>query len=272
MSMSMELTKEVTDKDVLQEEYDQLRLEQDEATQRTERVKQVVQGVYNIIPEIPREEDAPLEEHVTKISESIQGFHTNITDLEVRQIPSTPPEEREKREKKMTTTIENIKSMEAECAKLYEESMGVWTQLTEDMELQEIGRSYKLAGQGQKFKEVMSTLPPTEMMETMEENRKLYSEMNQMRVQQQAHAQKIETLQEEAYKVTTEVAVVQGMVKQEVQESAEKLKTHITAEMDRGNCATGNTSKRKYHNCKGDISEVHGDLEESLKWLGMSHR
>jgi hypothetical protein len=49
MSTSMELTKAVTDKDVLQAECDQLRLEQDEAGQRTERVKQLVQGVYNVI-------------------------------------------------------------------------------------------------------------------------------------------------------------------------------------------------------------------------------
>jgi hypothetical protein len=38
--------------------------------------------VYNIIPKFPREEDAPLEEQVTKLSEDIQGFQTKIIDLE----------------------------------------------------------------------------------------------------------------------------------------------------------------------------------------------
>jgi hypothetical protein len=51
-------------------------------------------------------------------------------------MPITPLEEREKREKLVKTTIENIKSLEEECAKLYIESMG--TQLTKDMELEEI--------------------------------------------------------------------------------------------------------------------------------------
>jgi hypothetical protein len=37
-------------------------------------------------------------------------------------------------------TVKNSKSMELECAKIYEESTGVWTQLTKDMELQEIGQ------------------------------------------------------------------------------------------------------------------------------------
>jgi uncharacterized coiled-coil DUF342 family protein len=62
VSTSMELTKVVIDKDMLQEEYDQLRLERDEAMQKAERLKQEVQGVYNIILEVPREEDTPLEE------------------------------------------------------------------------------------------------------------------------------------------------------------------------------------------------------------------
>jgi hypothetical protein len=81
-------------------------------------VKQVVHGVYDIIREVPREEENLLEEHVTKISESIHGFHTKNIDLEACQIPRTPPEEREQREKTVTKTVENIKSMEEECAKL----------------------------------------------------------------------------------------------------------------------------------------------------------
>jgi hypothetical protein len=41
------------------------------------------------------EEYTPLEEQVTKISESIQGFHTKIVGMESFTTPSTPPEERE---------------------------------------------------------------------------------------------------------------------------------------------------------------------------------
>jgi hypothetical protein len=44
VSTSLELTKTVTDKDMLQEEYDQLRQERDEATQKEERVKQGGRG------------------------------------------------------------------------------------------------------------------------------------------------------------------------------------------------------------------------------------
>jgi hypothetical protein len=112
MLTSLELTKIVADKDMLQAEYKQLRHKRDEVAPKEERVKQVVEGVHNIIPEVLREEEAPLWEHVTKLSESIQGFQTNITNLEAQQIPRTPPEERKQREKITTTSIENVKSME----------------------------------------------------------------------------------------------------------------------------------------------------------------
>jgi uncharacterized coiled-coil DUF342 family protein len=84
VSTSLEFPKTVADKDMFQEEYDQLKKERDEATQKAERVKQAAAGVYNIIPEFLREEDTPLEEHVTKLSEAIHGFQTNINDLEAR--------------------------------------------------------------------------------------------------------------------------------------------------------------------------------------------
>jgi hypothetical protein len=61
------------------------------------------------------EVDTPLEEKVTKINESIQGFHTNIVDFESRTTPSTPPEERKKREKTTMTTVESIRSLDEEC-------------------------------------------------------------------------------------------------------------------------------------------------------------
>jgi hypothetical protein len=158
-----------------------------------------------------------------------------IVDLEACTMPSTPPEEREKREKTTMTTVESIKSLEEECAKLYEESTQVWTQLTEDAELQGIEKKLQVALEKvQKFKETMSTLPPTENMVAIMENRKLYLDINQMRAEQQAHTQNIETLQEEAFLVTEELAVAQGIVKQAVQESAEKLKTHITVETTEG--------------------------------------
>jgi hypothetical protein len=46
--------------------------------------------------------------------------------------PSTPLEERKAREKNVTTVVESIKNLTVECAQLYTETMGVWTQLSED--------------------------------------------------------------------------------------------------------------------------------------------
>jgi hypothetical protein len=66
------------------------------------------------------------------------------------------------------------------------------------------------------------------------ENRQLYLEINQIRVEQQNLAQNLEPLQEEAFQVTEELAAAQGIVKQAVQDNAEKLKTPITMRQQRG--------------------------------------
>jgi hypothetical protein len=65
---------------------------------------------------------------------------------------------------------------------------------------------------------MMSTLPPIEKMVAITENRKLYLDINQMRAEQKARTWKIETLQEEVFRVIEELAVMQGIVKQTVQD------------------------------------------------------
>jgi hypothetical protein len=47
-------------------------------------------------------------------------------------MPGTPPEVREGRERTTMTIVANIKKVEEECAKLYEESTQIWTDLVED--------------------------------------------------------------------------------------------------------------------------------------------
>jgi hypothetical protein len=107
-------------------------LERDEATQRIERLKHVIQGIYSNIPKVSTEVEDSLQEHVMMISEVIQGFHVNIIDLEACQTPSTLLKEREKIEKTVVTTVESIKRMGEECAKLYEERKKVWIDLLEN--------------------------------------------------------------------------------------------------------------------------------------------
>jgi hypothetical protein len=102
-------------------------LEWDRAMQKITRLQQVVQEVYNNFLEVLMEVDTPLEDKVTKISKSIQGFHTNIVYLEALSMRSTPPEEREKLKKTTMTTMESNRSFDEECTNLYEESTQVWT-------------------------------------------------------------------------------------------------------------------------------------------------
>jgi hypothetical protein len=48
---------------------------------------------------------------VSNIDEDIQGFFLKIIEFQAHTIPSTPPEEREKRENMVNMIIENINSL-----------------------------------------------------------------------------------------------------------------------------------------------------------------
>jgi hypothetical protein len=61
-------------------------------------------------------------------------------NLEACVTPSTTPEEREMRKKTATTMVDNINNIELECSQLYNETIGVWKQLNEDMVQQEISQ------------------------------------------------------------------------------------------------------------------------------------
>jgi hypothetical protein len=47
--------------------------------------------------------------------------------------PRTPPEERDQREKTISTIVEGIRTLEEECAKLFNDSTEVWNHILEDV-------------------------------------------------------------------------------------------------------------------------------------------
>ena len=103
--------------------------------------------------------------------------------------------------------------------------------LLENVELKALDQKLHNAQEkAQKFKEVMGTLPPTVVVTMMNKNKKMYSEMNQLRAEQQARAQHIKVLQDEADIVTTTLATTGSLLKQANDESVENIQTQITVE------------------------------------------
>ena len=65
----------------------------------------------------------------------------------------------------MTTTVERIKTLELECAHIYIETMGIWIQLSEDKEKQEIIQKIQVVQEkALRLKVAMGTLPPTKVV------------------------------------------------------------------------------------------------------------
>lgn len=116
---STDLVKVTSENIALETEYNKVKHECDEATQKVERMQQEFEKVYQELPKAQTEKEAPVEDQITKISESIQGFRARIVDLEMRVTPSTPPEERETRKQIVTTTMDSLKTLSVECAQLY---------------------------------------------------------------------------------------------------------------------------------------------------------
>jgi predicted nucleic acid-binding Zn-ribbon protein len=92
------LVKVTAENVALEMEYNKFMKEQDEATQKVERMQQEFEKVYQELLEAHTKMEASIEEQVTNTSKSIQGFHARIVNLEAHMTPNTPLEEREKRE------------------------------------------------------------------------------------------------------------------------------------------------------------------------------
>jgi hypothetical protein len=75
-------------------------------------VKKPFDKVCKEILEVPMEVDTPLEDKVVNIRKPIMGFPTKIVELETRMKRSKPLEERDQREKTVSTTMECIKTLE----------------------------------------------------------------------------------------------------------------------------------------------------------------
>jgi hypothetical protein len=53
-------------------------------------------------------------------------------------VPGTPPEVRAGRERKTMRAVPNIKKVDEECTKIYEESTHIWTDLVEYIEMKDV--------------------------------------------------------------------------------------------------------------------------------------
>jgi hypothetical protein len=115
----------------------------------------------------------------------------------------------------MTTTVANIKKVEGECAKLYEESAQDMDRVGRRPEMKVVEAHLREAQErAHQASEKIMTLPPTERMTTILAQRQSYMEVENMRDQQNILQQRLGPLQEEAVRVIGELATVQGKVKQ----------------------------------------------------------
>lgn len=120
----------------------------------------IVQKLYKEMLEVPIVVEATMEEQVLKIGEFIKGFQSKIEDLQLWSTLGTPPEEREGRERTTIIVVANIKKVEEECTKLCKESMKIWIDMVEYLEMKVLESKLREAREkAQKASESINTLP-----------------------------------------------------------------------------------------------------------------
>jgi hypothetical protein len=112
--------------------------------------------------------------------------------LELHTLPGAPLEEREQRERMAQTSMAKIKILEHECINMCDEGTHIWIDLTTNLDLQALEKKKRtMQEKMHKDNERVNTLPPIEIMTTLPNNRKLYSEVEQMKEEQRKFTYKL---------------------------------------------------------------------------------
>ncbi len=93
-----------------------------------------------MVPElaIQVEEPAELREAKEEMAKVQLELNLQISKLQLKAQPSTPPEIKEQRTSAITTTIAKVNNIVKDCTKLFEESFKVLTTLQEDPNIQRL--------------------------------------------------------------------------------------------------------------------------------------
>jgi hypothetical protein len=112
--------------------------EKDEAETISKKTQAVVQKLYKAIQKVPIVVEYTMEEQVLNIVKFIKGFRAQIEDFQLRSMSITSSKVREGKEKMVTIAVANIKNIEGDFTKNFEESVYIWIELVEDTNMKAI--------------------------------------------------------------------------------------------------------------------------------------
>jgi hypothetical protein len=159
--------------------------EKDEVERLTEKIQVTIQNLFKEVPEVPLVVEATVEEKVSKISTLSRDSRTRSPSWNCTHSTRDTTRRKRTKGKDNQTSVEKIKILEQECIKMCDEGTHIWTELTNNPELQALEEKIRtMQEQVHQATERVNTLPPTERMTTLLANRKLYSAVEQMKEEQ----------------------------------------------------------------------------------------
>jgi hypothetical protein len=120
------LAKEVNN--TLEITLNQVKIERDETTQHTGRIEKQVEEVFKTIYDNAKGENIPTEDKIEKITQAMETYKIQITELTELLVHATPPKVRIQREEAIVHTKIIVLAIQ-EIIDLCNKSTQLWTNL-----------------------------------------------------------------------------------------------------------------------------------------------
>jgi hypothetical protein len=206
---SLQLAKEVNN--TLEITLNQVKFERDETKKCTGRIEKQVEEVFKTISDSAQGENIPTEDKIEKITQAMETYRIQITELTELLVPSTPPEVRIQREQEATGHTESIALIIQEITELYNKSAQLWTNLQEDGKLQELDQKEEgINTVMQELKQKKKTMTIPDRLKSAQEMKNLQAELKSIQVDKQSRQAQLEPLQEGAEQMLTEIDTTKG--------------------------------------------------------------
>lgn len=206
--------------------------EKEQVEHASARLKTAVTAVKAEVTEQEYRVDQPIEEGLTKVKAIMQELCMKIVDLEARVTPSTPLEEMAMREEVTKDAITSLEAYEAQCLEQYNHTSQVWNQWVEDEELKAASVKVKEVQQELECLQTsMITMPIKEKMATMQRQKQLRQQQDELSQVQRQWVTFIKPLQETTLQTSMTLTDTHAKVHKIIAEVKENVPDHISAQL-----------------------------------------
>lgn len=174
----------------MKKELQQVAKKIDEVYQRQEQLEKSIEDNCNKVSDAKVGEVEPPTQKVTKLALAIKEskntlakikfeYGVQISELQIRLQPATPPEVREQRQKDLKATLKDIFDTVVDCGKYLHDTMQIWISLQKDSNIKNIKEELQVKKkQRDEILATIKTLPVLQKLASIIEGKNLQKQIN----------------------------------------------------------------------------------------------